>query len=514
MLFINETIFDKTKPISFYKNSYYDIIRRDRDFNESTKDSKGGGIIIFVKKQYKIKFIKSPDMEFIYINIKIKNEELNFISAYKPPKTNNFQFLSTIENFFLSQINLKHPLFIIGDLNLDLLKDEGDNYVTDKGLQLHQLLVNYNLKNYITDPTRIAYYRNKATNDVRKSTSLIDVLIHNGDLIDKTKVVGYPNSDHKFILATINVKQMKTNGFSMLSRNLSQKSITSIVDNIFKVDFSYISTYPTAQEKYQALEDTIAAIVDYIAPLKNVKIKDKIDQTPWVDLELAILKNKRDKCYTLLDKAKTNLNASCTTDILFLQSSFDELKSSYQKLYRNKMSKYFESKTIKDFKETKDFWNLHASHIQVKSDKSTSTLPSCINVNGIEIDDQQAIADSFNGFFTNLSSTSDVNEVDSGNYIHMTFTNMGRDINKYVYNNFKIVKDATEFRNAKFKFEKFTLKQMRECLNEIPSKSSAGASRIQTKILKAAIDHIGPVILDIFNTCITTNQVIDQSKFP
>ena len=75
------------------------MIRRDRDFNDDFAGNKGGGILIFVKKLYKIKFIKSPDMEFVYLNVAVGKHSLNFISVYKSPSTNNFQYLQSLENF-------------------------------------------------------------------------------------------------------------------------------------------------------------------------------------------------------------------------------------------------------------------------------------------------------------------------------------------------------------------------------------------------------------------------------
>ena len=51
ILCVNETKLDKYKPQSFYKNSHYDLIRRDRDFDDSIKvSSGGGGVLVFVKK--------------------------------------------------------------------------------------------------------------------------------------------------------------------------------------------------------------------------------------------------------------------------------------------------------------------------------------------------------------------------------------------------------------------------------------------------------------------------------
>ena len=187
IVFLNETKFDRYTSSSFYPNNYYDIIRTDRDFNDDQSGSKGGGIIIFVKKYYKVKFIKSLDVEFIYLNVRTKDKSINFISAYKSPKANNFQFLDTLEKFMLS-IDLSLPLFIIGDLNLDLLKVNG-KYTNSKGLQLQDFITNYNMSNFITVPTRSAIYKNKKNDTIRKSNTLIDVVIHNSDLLNKTDVI-------------------------------------------------------------------------------------------------------------------------------------------------------------------------------------------------------------------------------------------------------------------------------------------------------------------------------------
>ena len=51
---------------SFYKNSFYDIIRRDRDFVDTTASTHGGGILVFIKKHYKAQFIKAPEKEMMF----------------------------------------------------------------------------------------------------------------------------------------------------------------------------------------------------------------------------------------------------------------------------------------------------------------------------------------------------------------------------------------------------------------------------------------------------------------
>ena len=46
-------------------------------------------------------------------------------------------------------------------------------------------------------------------------------------------------------------------------------------------------------------------------------------------------------------------------------------------------------------------------------------------------------------------------------------------------------------------------------LNEIAEKSSSGVSLIPTKILKASINSIGPILVHLFNSCISLNKIPD-----
>ncbi len=79
ILCVNETNLDKFKPQTFFKNSFYDIIRRDRDFDDTAASSHGGGILVFIKKQYRSQFIKAPEIEMIFLKIMVDSTEINFI---------------------------------------------------------------------------------------------------------------------------------------------------------------------------------------------------------------------------------------------------------------------------------------------------------------------------------------------------------------------------------------------------------------------------------------------------
>ena len=299
----------------------------------------------------------------IFLKIMVDSTEINFICTYKSPKNNNFQYISNLENFFLSK-DLSKPFFVIGDLNMDLLKDKTGSFYTDKGVQIHEMCENFNFKNFVNCPTRIAQYKDKVTRVVRTSTSLLDVVLHNSDLIQEIINVDCPFSDHKFVLFSINVKSIKTNEFMISCRNLSEKNMPNIVNAISEIDFGFIKKLRTVNEKYSAFSSALLKIIDKIAPLKSVKIKDKDDQTPWVDLELFQFKNIRYKAYSCCSVELRNIVNLRALNIMTEENKiklselevnyneykkfYDYSKSNYQRLYRNKITDYFQTKTIKD----------------------------------------------------------------------------------------------------------------------------------------------------------------------
>jgi hypothetical protein len=58
-----------------------------------------------------------------------------------------------------------------------------------------EFLINNCLTNKITQPTRIT----------KKTQTLIDVVIENGNFIKETQVIGCPFSDHCFTTAQLNI---------------------------------------------------------------------------------------------------------------------------------------------------------------------------------------------------------------------------------------------------------------------------------------------------------------------
>jgi hypothetical protein len=202
--------------------------------------------------------------------------------------------------------------------------------------------------NLIEEPTRVRTRFFKASGDGSASSTLLDVLIHNKDLVIETKVVACPYSDHKFIVAAIKTDKDKPEPEIFWSRNLSENNIKLIEESLKSVDFSKLDVIESPNDKWLYFKKSILSILDTIAPLKKVTLKPP-NKFPWFDLELYRTKKARDTSYATAIKS----NLESDWDI------YKESRNRFQKLNRLKLLAFFEKKGTKDFKNSKKFWEFY-----------------------------------------------------------------------------------------------------------------------------------------------------------
>jgi hypothetical protein len=119
------------------------------------------------------------------------------------------------------------------------------------------------------------------------------------------------------------------------------------------------------------------------------------------------LKRKKEKLYLLYIKNK---------DDKVLLGNFIAFKAEYSRLYRVKMTKYFESKKSNDFKNSKQFWQFYSKSIKRKSDGKGIGISNGITINGSITNDKNEISNQFVNFFSNLKSNVCINEDDCKSY--------------------------------------------------------------------------------------------------
>jgi hypothetical protein len=242
---INESKLDSQKPNSWYINKKYNCLRLDRE------DEGGGGNLAFIRKGIVIKKVGLTNLA-------------NFITAYKSPSKDNNEFLEKLENFLLL-LNPYEPLFIFGDLNMDLKSSKGND--------LAKFMSRNELKNFVDVYTRIFRKYYKETKDYKTSKTLIDVAIHNQKKIIETAAIGCPFSDHHFVIAALDFHSPKLATFSNFGRSLSEKNLFLIGDHLKNSshEFEIDRNNKDIDRIWQEYKLKITGILDLVSPVSLYK---------------------------------------------------------------------------------------------------------------------------------------------------------------------------------------------------------------------------------------------------
>ncbi|CAF1072021.1 unnamed protein product [Brachionus calyciflorus] len=123
--------------------------------------------------------------------------------------------------------------------------------------------------NFISKHTRICRKFYSKSNAVKQSSTIIDLILHNGNYITETDVTECPFSDKCFVLAKLLINKPKNELKKIDCRNLSTENIPKIFSSIDQIDFNPIKNYLTIEGKWKFFKNEILKIVDSIAPLRK-----------------------------------------------------------------------------------------------------------------------------------------------------------------------------------------------------------------------------------------------------
>ena len=272
-------------------------------------------------------------------------------------------------------------------------------------------------------------------------------------------------------------------------RHFSETNLNLINEKINSIDLSKIDFDADVDTIWKCIKNMTLAIVDDIAPLKHIKKKLK-DQFPWHVKELREVKELKNFYYY-------NSQKGSSIHYLKFKDLYMEIRSKFQSLNRMKMINYFSNKGIKDFKNAKKFWDFYSASINLKSNKSESSLPSYFIHNNEEINKPEEIGDLFNTHFTSLKSNSLSTTTETENFIDLTFSKLKRD---------NIIKDDL------FSFRPTTHIIVEKLLNKLDTSSGAGIAGLPTKLLKCNTYWWAKCLTKLFNKCIDLKQVPIEFK--
>ena len=195
-LCVSETWLNKNTPKDrFYLNNF-NIFRADR------KNKRGGGVAIFLRKQYQAKIIKTPCdkeiPELLWVEVTVGKKKLALGVLYKPPKIPYTVFVNLYECLIGIYAKYEDTL-LVGDFNINFsdLQSPGTKFLLDSFIEP------FSLKQIVDKPTRIT----------DKSQTLIDLaLVSKPNNVLFSGVCDVPGiSDHCLTYCVYSLKKEKLN---------------------------------------------------------------------------------------------------------------------------------------------------------------------------------------------------------------------------------------------------------------------------------------------------------------
>ncbi len=261
----------------------YRLLRLDR------LGKRGGGVCVFTRNSLKTKIIKDisviSSMGFHQLWILIQHKKMKSIVlcvAYRPPDCPVSCFVDDFMDNYSYALTLKKDIFVVGDLNCNLLKSGPESDA------LNELCSSLNLFQLIKEPTRVTL----------QSSSLIDVILtSNTSLVVENGVEETHISDHFLVYSMLKLKLPKKLPDYMVIRSFKNYSSEAFKNDLEQLIWQENPIDQGLNQRLDNFNQKFLSVLDMHAPIKTVKIKRRL--CPFVDQEIVQLMKKRNALYKL-----------------------------------------------------------------------------------------------------------------------------------------------------------------------------------------------------------------------
>lgn len=417
--------------------------------------SKGGGVSIFVLKQLKHEFLEEQyDDGNHFLWIHLKNFNLDIGAIYKPPISNDNNFLQTFSN----QITRRKRAIVFGDINFNLLSKQKvvrdyKTIVKENGFQI----LNKVDKTHCTRVTKVT-----ATILDHVCTTLSNSNSFHMSLINSSM------SDHRQIYVELKRHKPIRPERQKYEKVNYDKLIKSIKEN----------SRQNTEDELAQLENLL---IENIAKYKETKIK--IQYSPkhdWINRHLIECIDKRNELWHKLQQSPEDKN---------LEEEFLKQKQLTHKRIQNAKSEYY----VKVFNNCKSdpqkMWQLINNFAHNKTKQNTT--PSKLVTSSGQITEIRDICEYLNQYFAKIGAelASKIPKSNRDN-VDLRTSNTNTDIST-----------LTQFKPA-------TAEEILKIIKILDINTSSGIDQISTKVIKS----LSTEIVDELTRCI--NKCLREGIFP
>ena len=252
VLTVSETWLDSSVSNFEIEIPGYSIFRLDR------LDKVGAGVCAFVKHNLKVELLS--ELSFIGESDQAGNcKSFLICTAYRPPSTSTDCFDAEFGDAVISAMSLSKPIYILGDLNCNLLKS------SDPASQaLLNFCTSFNLTQMIAEPTRVT----------KSSATLIDVILaSNKNLVRAAKVIPVSISDHDLVYAVLKLNRQRPKPTFITTRSFKKYQHEAFLRNISLIPWSVVDFFDEVNDSLHAFNLLFNEVLDEHAPVRTIKLR-------------------------------------------------------------------------------------------------------------------------------------------------------------------------------------------------------------------------------------------------
>ena len=461
---IDETVLDGEIDIEGFK------------LERSDRNRQGGGVVCYISKEitYNVRDKFSSNIENIFLDILLpKTKPILIGILYRPPKQSGFLHklttaISNTNNFEQQEV------YILGDININLIPN-GTH--APNGIKMYrEFCATHDLKQIITSPTRIT----------EKSSTLLDhILTNSSDRVSQSGVIDLGLSDHQLIYCTRKIIKNKPNKHKFIKiRSLKHYTIEKFLKELKDIIFPDYSDYNDINEAYSDFIKKITKIIDKIAPIKEIRIKN--NTAKWIDEEILEGIRNRDKLFTKFKKSKINID----------HLNYKKARNKLQSMIKRKKKNFILEELNSNIEKPKELWkSIKSLGLPTKSDTCNICLE---NKNNNISFDSKTNAEIFKDFFSKLAN-------DLVEKLPVPTNKFGIDCIKNYYKNLNLEENC------------FILKPTNEVvilklLEDINPSKAAGLDNLSGKFLRDGATLLAEPITKLCNLSIELATFPDDCK--
>ena len=471
---ISESWLDSTVFDSEIHIDNYNILRKDRE-------RRGGGVCLYIRDD--LAFNPRPDLlhnelEATWCELLLpKSKPILCGVIYRPPKQS--QFYQLLESVCSSSIHFSSmETVILGDFNTDVSK-------SNKRCTLLSSLKNFmnmfHFSQLICDFTRI---------DSLSSTVIDLILVSDKSNISQSGVLDLCLSDHLVTYCTRKVSKSFFGSHNTVKmRTLKRYNKDDFQKSLLDTDWSSVLLCDNVSDAWDSFKSLFLAAVNNIAPVKEVRIKQRTE--PWITSEILESINERDRAFHLFKRDKSDDN--------FMK--FKLIRNKTQDMIYQAKQSYFNDQLVEHQSDSKSLWNV-LKKLGLPSKKSPGSNSSNIDLKFDGSDeicfDRPKVSESFNSFYTTVASK--------------LVDKLPKSLNRFGRNFvFRFYSEKGVLPNS-FSFSVVSENKILVYLNKLSIKKATGLDGIPCRFVRDGASIIASPLAHIVNLSLIQGSVPDDLK--